>query len=212
MNSGLRMRGIVAGLAACCFAAGAWATSLVPEPAQAGPAYGKPARAAEAAQTSAPAARAITLAPHITELIFAAGAGDKIVGTVSSSDFPAAAKAIPRVGDGMNANVENTLTLRPDVVIAWQPSGAAQTLAPTLSRLGIPLLYSQPQALDDIPAQILRFGKLFATEKTALPAARALAARIQALRSSHGRAKRSEERRVGKECGRTCRSRWSPYH
>src|SRR3546814_7378995 len=73
--------------------------------------------------------------------------------------------------------------------MAWQPSGAAQTLAPTLSRLGIPLLYSQPQALDDIPAQILRFGKLFATEKTALPAARALAARIQALRSSHGRAK-----------------------
>src|SRR3546814_14128256 len=81
--------------------------------------------------------------PHITELIFAAGAGDKIVGTVSSSDFPAAAKAIPRVGDGMNANVENTLTLRPDVVIAWQPSGAAQTLAPTLSRLGIPLLRSE---------------------------------------------------------------------
>src|SRR3546814_16282843 len=89
----------------------------------------------------------------------------------------------------MNANVENTLTLRPDVVIAWQPSGAAQTLAPTLSRHGIPLISSQPQALDDIHAQILRFGKLFATEQTALHAARALAARIQASHSSHDQAK-----------------------
>lgn len=140
---------------------------------------------APTAEVQPPAARAITLAPHITELIFAAGAGDKIVGTVSSSDFPAPAKAIPRVGDGMNANVEKTLALRPDVAIAWLPSGAAQTLAPTLSRMGIPLLYSRPRTLDDIPAEILRFGKLFATESTALPASKALQTRIAALRTRH---------------------------
>ncbi|MGB3290214.1 MAG: cobalamin-binding protein, partial [Burkholderiaceae bacterium] len=137
----------------------------------------------------APAARAITLAPHITELVFAAGAGRHIVGTVSSSDFPAQAKSIPRIGDGINANVEKTLALRPDVVIAWLPSGAAQTLAPTLSRLDIPLLYSRPQGLDDIPAQILRFGKLFGTEATALPAAQGLEARIAALRADHAGAR-----------------------
>lgn len=145
--------------------------------------------AAPAAEVQPPAARAITLAPHITELIFAAGAGGKIVGTVSSSDFPAGANAIPRVGDGMNANVEKTLALRPDVAIAWLPSGAAQTLAPSLSRMGIPLLYSQPRMLDDIPAEIRRFGKLFATESTALPTAKALETRIAALRASHAGSK-----------------------
>src|SRR5690606_383357 len=82
---------------------------------------------------SAPApSRAITLAPHITELMFAAGAGDKIVATVSSSDFPVAALGIPRVGDGVNINIEKTLTLHPDIVLAWLPSGAARTVAPTL--------------------------------------------------------------------------------
>lgn len=145
--------------------------------------------AAPAAEIRPPATRAITLAPHITELVFAAGAGDKIVGTVSSSDFPAGANAIPRVGDGMNANVEKTLALHPDVAIAWLPSGAAQTLAPVLSRLNIPLLYSRPRALDDIPAQIRRFGHLFATEDTALPVAKALEARIAALRASHAGSK-----------------------
>src|SRR3546814_15482385 len=113
MNSGLRMRGIVAGLAACCFATGAWATSLVPEPAQAGPAYGQPARAAEAAQTSAPAARAITLAPHITELIFRPRPGDKLVGTGPSSGIPPAAKAIPPPRGGLNGKLEKHHTPTP---------------------------------------------------------------------------------------------------
>jgi vitamin B12 transport system substrate-binding protein len=180
MRSGVRLHTIAACLAASCVAAAVWA------PAQAGPMQGNPPRAAE---VPPPVNRAITLAPHVTELVFAAGAGDKIVGTVSSSDFPDRAKAIPRVGDGMNASVEMTLALRPDVAIAWLPSGAAQTLAPALSRLGIPLLYSRPQSLDDIPEQILRFGKLFATENTALPAAGALQARIKALRAGHTHSK-----------------------
>jgi vitamin B12 transport system substrate-binding protein len=185
MQSGLRAAAVAVCLAASCVAAGAWAGVIEPARLQAGsPVQGDPARVAEAPP---PAARAITLAPHVTELLFAAGAGDKIVGTVSSSDFPARAKTIPRVGDGMNANVEKTLALRPDVAIAWLPSGAAQTLAPSLSRLGIPLLYSRPLTLDDIPEQILRFGKLFATGDTALLAASALDARIKALRADHAR-------------------------
>jgi iron complex transport system substrate-binding protein/vitamin B12 transport system substrate-binding protein len=85
---------------------------------------------ASSADVPSPASRAITLAPHITELIFAAGAGDRIIATVSSSDYPRAALSIPRVGDGMNINVEKIVALKPDLDAAWLPSGAAQTLAP----------------------------------------------------------------------------------
>ncbi|SHH22785.1 ABC transporter substrate-binding protein [Pollutimonas bauzanensis] len=152
------------------------ALALVPPAAraQAGP------EARQAAE-SRPAARAITLAPHITELIFAAGAGDKIVATVTSSDYPPAALAIPRTGDGVNISVEKTLALRPDLVVAWHPAAAAATLAPALARLDIPLRYSAPDSLRDIPAEIIRFGKIFDTEAIAGPAAQALAQRLQTL-------------------------------
>ncbi|MBF6616738.1 MAG: cobalamin-binding protein [Candidimonas sp.] len=135
---------------------------------------------------SAPApSRAITLAPHITELMFAAGAGDKIVATVSSSDYPAAALAIQRVGDGVNINIEKTLTLHPDIVLAWLPSGAARTVAPTLAGLNIPLLYSAPKTLDDIAGEIRRMGALFHTEAAASTAARGLQKRINTLRERY---------------------------
>ncbi len=143
-------------------------------PAQAG-------AAGQAAESRSAARRAITLAPHITELIFAAGAGSKIAATVISSNYPAAALAIPRIGDGLNISVEKALAMHPDLVIAWQPSAAAQTLAPVLTRLDIPLLYSAPRSLRDIPAEIIRFGTLFNTENIAVPAARALSDRLQAL-------------------------------
>ena len=134
-----------------------------------------------ASSADAPAARAITLAPHITELIFAAGAGDRIIATVSSSDYPDAALSIPRVGDGMNINVEKIVALKPDLVAAWLPSGAAQTLAPALSRLHVPLIYSQPESLDDIPSEIRKFGRLFGTQAVAEPIAASLEQRIQTL-------------------------------
>ena len=69
-----------------------------------------------------PAKRIISLAPHITESLFAAGAGDKIVGAVSYSDYPEAAKKIPRVGGYPTADMEKIISLKPDLVIAW-PQG-----------------------------------------------------------------------------------------
>ena len=129
--------------------------------------------------------RVITLAPHITELVYAAGAGESIVATVDSSDYPPAALDLPRVGDGLNVNVERALTLRPSMVIAWQPSGGAMTLAPTLAALEIPLFYSEPRALDDIPAEVRRMGKLLGTPEVAQAAAQALDMRIAALRQRY---------------------------
>lgn len=128
-----------------------------------------------------PTARIITLAPHATELVYAAGAGEKIVGTVLSSDYPPAANAIPRVGNGLEVSVEKVLAFRPTVVIGWQSQGAAQALAPALSRLDIPLILSRPRTLREIPADILRFGELFDTQEQARANALALTQRLDAL-------------------------------
>ena len=129
--------------------------------------------------------RALTLAPHVTELVFAAGAGQYIAGTISSSDYPADALNIPRIGDGMNVDLEKALTLRPDLIIAWQPSGAVQTLAPVFKRLDVAVLYSRPETLSDIPAEIVRYGLLFHTEAAANATAQALRQRLDALQERY---------------------------
>lgn len=142
------------------------------------------------ALAESPVKRVISLTPHITELIFAAGAGDRIVATVSSSDYPPAALAIPRIGDGLNVSVEKALSFRPDLVVAWQPSAAALTLAPMLAQLHIPLRYSAPRTLRDIPDEIRRMGMLFNTQQTAQAAARALDERLQVLGKRYATRKR----------------------
>ncbi|MFA5487576.1 MAG: cobalamin-binding protein [Candidimonas sp.] len=182
-------------LAACGAAMAAWACAAAPLQAQAArhATQVDPAGAAPAFAQRAPvprhAARAIALAPHITELIHAAGAGERIVATVLSSDYPPEALAIPRIGDGIHVNVEQALALRPDLIVAWLPHGAAQVMAPAASRLGIPLIYSRPGKLADIPSEIVRFGRLFGTEAHANETARALTRRLEALGEHYARRK-----------------------
>lgn len=129
--------------------------------------------------------RVITLAPHVTELIFAAGAGDHIVATVSSSDYPRKARSIARIGDGVRINAEVLVARHPDIVFAWQPTTDIQALHATLSASGIALQYSQPRQLDDIPREILRLGQLFGTDRVAAPAAAELMRRINTLRTRY---------------------------
>src|SRR5690606_27673688 len=72
--------------------------------------------------------RVVTLAPHITEMVFAAGAGHTLAGTVVSSNYPEAARALPKVGDGAaSINAEALIGLKPDLVLAWHNSGAARS-------------------------------------------------------------------------------------
>ncbi|TXH07634.1 MAG: cobalamin-binding protein, partial [Rhodocyclaceae bacterium] len=68
----------------------------------------------------APAQRIVTLAPHAAESLFAAGAGDKLVGTVDYSDCPPAAKKLPRVGGYSRIVLDAVVALKPDLVLAWQ--------------------------------------------------------------------------------------------
>ncbi|HEX2584908.1 MAG TPA: ABC transporter substrate-binding protein, partial [Steroidobacteraceae bacterium] len=66
--------------------------------------------------------RIVALAPNLTELVYAAGAGRYLVGVVEYSDYPEAAKSIPRVGDALRVDMERLLSLKPDLILVW-PSG-----------------------------------------------------------------------------------------
>ena len=121
-------------------------------------------------QLPGPAQRIVALAPHITEVLYTAGAGDKIVGTVDYSDYPPAARRIPRVGGYSRIDLEAVLALRPDLVIVWE-SGNNMAQADKLRALGLPVYVSQPNRLADIARQIERYGELAGTEATARPAA-----------------------------------------
>ncbi|MGB3836745.1 cobalamin-binding protein [Castellaniella sp.] len=125
--------------------------------------------------------RIITLAPHATELVFAAGAGADIVATVQHSNYPAAAQHIPRVGNGFQYSAESILVQHPTLVIAWYPTDASRALADTLGRLDIPLIYANPQTLEDIPALIRHLGARLGTQARARQTASALEARIARL-------------------------------
>lgn len=125
--------------------------------------------------------RAVSLAPHITELIFAAGAGDRIVATVTASDFPAEAQAIPRIGDGIHINVEKIIASRPDLIVAWQQGGAAETLRPWLGAMNATLMFARPEKLADIPELVRELGRQFGTEAIAGPAADEMTERLNQL-------------------------------
>ena len=142
--------------------------------------------AAEVIALTRPAARIISLAPHVTELLFAAGAGSHIVGATRYSDYPPAAQSIPRIGDSFVVDSERILALKPELIVVWLHGNSAAQLD-QLRRLGIPVFSSEPRALGDISATIRRFGTLAGTESTAEPAAVAFDRRVAALRARYAR-------------------------
>ena len=135
-----------------------------------------------------PAQRIISLTPHMTELLFAAGAGGRVVGTVDYSNYPEAAQRIARIGDNAQLDLERIVALKPDLIVVWR-NGNAQRQLDKLLRLGIPVFYNEPLRLADIARGIEQLGRLAGTESVALPAARAFEARVAELRGRYaGRA------------------------
>ncbi len=128
-----------------------------------------------------PAQRIVSLSPHATELIFAAGAGDKLAGVSAFSDFPPQVKALPRIGDAAHLDRESLLQLRPDLVVAW-PSGNQATDIAWLKELGIPLYLSEPDRLEAIAENILELGILAGSTKQAEAAANNFLAGLRSLK------------------------------
>jgi iron complex transport system substrate-binding protein len=96
-------------------------------------------------------------------MVFSAGGGDRIVGTVGYSDFPPAARNIPRIGDHRQIDLERIIALKPDLLIVWLHGNSERQLEP-IRKLGIPFYYSEPHKLDDIPRSVLRIGQMMGTE------------------------------------------------
>ena len=112
------------------------------------------------------AQRIISLAPNITELLFAAGAGEKIVGVVEFSDYPAQAKSIQQVGNHTAIDMEQISILKPDLIVAWQ-SGNPDSVLVSLEQMGYTIFRSEPKTLSDIPDTILRLAILAGTQTAA---------------------------------------------
>jgi len=128
-----------------------------------------------------PAQRIVAMAPHVTELLFAAGGGAKIVGAVSYSDYPEAAKRIPNIGSNRQIDMERVIAMKPDLIVVWM-HGSSERQVDELRALGIPMFHSEPRKLDDIAASLQKMGKLMGTEAVAEPAAAALRKELGALR------------------------------
>lgn len=132
----------------------------------------------------APARRIVTLAPHATELLYAAGAGDRLVGTVDYSDYPPAAKKVQRVGNYDRFDLEAISALKPDLIIAWESGNPAAQVA-KLKALGLTVYSTQPNRMDDVAGQLERFGQLAGSEPVADAAAAQFRQRLERLRRTY---------------------------
>ena len=132
----------------------------------------------------APARRIVALAPHIAESLFAAGAGDKLVGTVDYSDYPPEAKKVPRVGGYSRVDLEAVAALKPDLVLAWE-SGNNMPQISKLKALGLTVYVSQPNKMENVADQLERLGQLAGSEAVARPAAERFRQRLEALRKAN---------------------------
>ncbi len=121
--------------------------------------------------------RLVSLSPHLTELLFAAGAGAQLVGVAEYSDHPAAAREIPRIGGHSGLDYERILALKPDLVFAW-PSGNGHQSIQRLRDLGLRVEVSDPRSLDDIADDLERLGQLTGHLQQARRAADALRQRL----------------------------------
>jgi len=125
---------------------------------------------------AAPAQRIVSLAPHATELVFAAGGGSRVIGVSATSDWPPAARTLPQVGDARAIDLERIVALHPDLVVTW-PYTAPGEVARLRAR-GIAVFTTDPKTIDGIADDLERLGTLLGTEESARVRADALRAQL----------------------------------
>jgi len=135
-------------------------------------------------ELSQPATRIVSLAPDICELVFAIGAGNRLVGVVDFSDYPEQAKRIERIGDANGINLERIVALKPDLIIAWQ-SGNPKDAILKLKKLGFPVFQIEPRSVADIANIMRRFAVLTASKSTAQPAIHEFEQRYEQLKKQY---------------------------
>jgi iron complex transport system substrate-binding protein len=134
-----------------------------------------------------PVRRVVTLAPNLTELVYAVGAGATLVGTVDTSNFPAAATALPRIGDFQRVDVERILSLKPDLVLAWLSGNTSRELQ-QLEAAGVRLFFLEPRRLDAVARALERVGALLGHPAEGEARATALRRALAQQRAAHAAA------------------------
>jgi len=132
------------------------------------------------------AQRVISMAPHATELLFAAGGGARVVGAMNYSDYPIAARKIPLVGSNSVIDMERVLALKPDLIVVWHTGNTARQIA-QIESLGVPVFHSEPRRLEQVADNIERLGQLLGTGATATGAAADLRTRVAGLEARYAR-------------------------
>lgn len=135
---------------------------------------------------SGPARRVISLAPSLTEMLYAAGGGNTLVGAVEYSDYPPAALKVPRIGSNMHLDLERIAQLKPDLVLVWMHGNAEREIE-RLRVLKIPMFFLEPHHLGDIPDGLERIGHLVGTDRVASQAAVQFRARHATLQATFAR-------------------------
>jgi len=130
------------------------------------------------------AQRIVSLAPNLTELLFAAGAGHRLIATVRYSDYPESAKTIPVIGDSYNIDLEAVMLLAPDLIVLWE-SGTGEPVRRRLAELGFTVYRSEPDSPEKIASSILRLGKLAGTELTAATISREFTEAMSGLQQQY---------------------------
>ncbi|MGL4715389.1 MAG: cobalamin-binding protein [Aeromonas sp.] len=128
--------------------------------------------------------RVVSVVPHMTELLYEIGAGDKLVAVDDASDYPAEVKTKPKVANYRSINVEALLAQKPDLILGWR-SAQSRMLAP-LEQLGIPVFYSEPTDFASLATEMRALGKLLGVEKSANEAADRYLARLHSLQQLYG--------------------------
>jgi iron complex transport system substrate-binding protein len=131
-----------------------------------------------------PARRIVALAPHLTELVYAAGAGNQLVAVGKYSDFPPAALAKPVISDSFAVNYEALAQLRPDLILVWG-SGAPERMRAKLRTLGIPVYEIEIRNVAGLADTLRSIGRLAGTEGVAQARAQALTNDWTALKASY---------------------------
>ncbi|MCL2344530.1 MAG: cobalamin-binding protein [Desulfobulbus sp.] len=132
----------------------------------------------------APARRIVSLAPHLSENLFAIGAGGQLVGAVDYSDYPPAAKNLPRIGGYDRVDLEAIAALKPDLVLAWK-SGNHPGQVDKLRALGLTVYVSEPSRMENVADLLERLGRLTGAETAAHAAARDFRERLDNLRAAN---------------------------
>ena len=131
-----------------------------------------------------PARRIISLAPHATELLFTAGAGNALVGTIKGSDAPPEAARLPVIGDVNALDLERILALAPDLIVTWPYTTPAQV--ELLRARGIAVFVTDAHRVDDIARDLEALAELAGTAAAGRAAAATLRQRARAVAAPPG--------------------------